>query len=135
MSLVVNSNWPLQQLDVKNAFLNGELEEEVFMSPPSGFKESLGDGKVCKLKKSFYGLKQSPRAWFERFGKVINHCGYTQSQANHTMSYKHSDEGKVAILIVYVDDIVLTGDGYNELERLKKKLAKEFEIKDIGALK
>ncbi|WKA11488.1 hypothetical protein VitviT2T_028982 [Vitis vinifera] len=135
LSLAVNSNWPLHQLDVKNVFLNGDLEEEVLMSPPPGFEESFGVGKVCKLKKSLYGLKQSPRAWFEHFGKVIKHYGYTQSQADHTMFYKHSNEGKVAILIVYVDDIVLTGDDYNELEKLKKKLAEEFEIKDLGVLK
>ena len=66
---------------------------------------------------------------------MINHYGYTQSQVDHTMFYKHLDEGKVAILIVYVDDIVLTGDDCSELERLKGKLAKEFEIKDLGALK
>ena len=66
---------------------------------------------------------------------MINHYGYTQSQVNHTMFYKHSDEGKVAILIVHVDDIVLTEDDCSELERLKGKLAKEFEIKDLGALK
>ena len=83
LSLVVNSNWPLYQLDVKNAFLNGDLEEEVFMSPPPSFEESFGVGKVCKLKKSLYGLKQSPRAWFECFGKVIKHYGYTQSQPDH----------------------------------------------------
>ena len=76
MSLAVNSNWPLHQLDVKNVFLNGDLVEEVFMSPSLGFEESFGDGKVCKLKISLYGLKQSPRAWFERFGQVINHYGY-----------------------------------------------------------
>ncbi|KAJ9678560.1 hypothetical protein PVL29_020667 [Vitis rotundifolia] len=101
------------------------------MSPPPGF----GVGKVCKLKKSLYGLKQLPRAWFERFGKVIKHYGYTQSQADHTMFYKHSNEGKVVILIVYVDDIVLTGDDCNELEKLKGKLVEDFEIKDLGTLK
>ncbi|RVX14578.1 Retrovirus-related Pol polyprotein from transposon RE1 [Vitis vinifera] len=105
------------------------------MSSPPGFEESFGVGKVCKLKKSLYGLKQSPRAWFERFGKVIKHYGYTQSQVDHTMFYKHSNEGKIVILIVYVDDIVLTGDDCNELEKLKGKLAEEFEIKDLGALK
>jgi len=100
LSLAVNSNWPLHQLGVKNAFLNGDLEEEVFMSLPPGFEESFGAGKVCKLKKFLYRLKQSPRAWFERFGKVIKRYGYTQSQADHTMFYKHSKEGEVAILIV-----------------------------------
>ncbi|KAI3421371.1 uncharacterized protein J3R85_012404 [Psidium guajava] len=135
LSLAVNSNWPLHQLDVKNAFLNGDLEEEVFMNLPPGFEERFEARKVCKLKKSLYGLKQSPRAWFERFGKVIKRYGYTQGQADHTMFYKHSKEGKVAILIVYVDDIVLTGDSYDELEKLKGRLAEEFEIKDLGTLK
>ena len=87
------------------------------------------------MKKSLYGLKQSPRAWFERFGKVIKRYAYIQSQADHTMFYKHSNDGKIAILIVYVDDIVLTGDDCDELAKLKKKLAEEFEIKDLGALK
>ncbi|RVW73597.1 hypothetical protein CK203_056982 [Vitis vinifera] len=63
------------------------------MSPPPGFEESFGVGKMCKLKKSLYGLKQSPKAWFEHFGKVIKHYGYTQSQVDHTIFYKHSNEG------------------------------------------
>lgn len=126
-------DWPLHQLDVKNAFLNGDLEEEVFMSLPPGFAET--EGKVCRLKKSLYGLKQSPRAWFERFGKVVKRFGYHQSQGDHTLFYKHSKEGKRAILIVYVDDIILTGDDKVELKSLQGKLAEEFEVKDLGALK
>ena len=82
-------NWPLQQLDVKNAFLNGDLEEEVFMDLPLGFEEKFGEKKVCRLKKSLYGLKQSLRAWFDRFAKVVKLQGYVQSQADHTMFYKH----------------------------------------------
>ena len=120
LSLVVNSNWPLHQLDVKNAFLNRDLEEEVYMISPPGFEERCGNERVCILKKSLYGLKQSPRAWFERFGKVIKRYGYIQSQADHTMFYKHSNDDKIAILIVYVDDIVLTGDDYDELTKLKR---------------
>ncbi|XP_071909660.1 uncharacterized protein [Coffea arabica] len=135
LSLAINANWPLYQLDVKNAFLNGDLEEEVFMSLPPGFVDKYGVGKVCKLKKSLYGLKQSPRAWFERFSKVVKKFGFLQSQADHTLFYRHSKEGKVAILIVYVDDIILTGDDCGGLENLKKFLAKEFEIKDLGNLK
>ncbi|XP_071920664.1 uncharacterized protein [Coffea arabica] len=135
LSLAINANWPLYQLDVKNAFLNGDLEKEVFMSLPPGFVDKYGVGKVCKLKKSLYGLKQSPRAWFERFNKAVQKFGFLQSQADHTLFYRHSKEGKVAILIVYVDDIILTGDDCGGLENLKKFLAKEFEIKDLGNLK
>ena len=86
------------------------------MDLPPGFEGKLGPNKVCKLKKSLYGLKQSPRAWFERFGKVVISHGYHQSQADHTMFFKFSKEGKSAILIVYVDDIILTGDDNIELE-------------------
>ncbi|RVW35856.1 Retrovirus-related Pol polyprotein from transposon RE1 [Vitis vinifera] len=104
-------NWPLHQLDVKNAFLNGNLEEEVFMDLQPGFKEKLGKKKVIKLQ------------------------GYIQSQVDHTMFYKHSREGKIVVLIVYVDDIILIGDDNPKLERLKKALTREFEIKDLGPLK
>jgi len=82
--IAVNLDWPFQRLDVKNAFLNGTLEEEVYMDPPPGFEERYGT-RVCKLKKSLYGLKQSPRAWFERFTQFVKKQGYTQGKANHTM--------------------------------------------------
>ena len=70
LSLVANRDWPQQHLDVKNAFLNGDLEEEVYMDAPPGFGETFGT-KVCKLKNSLYGLKQSPRAWFEKFTQFV----------------------------------------------------------------
>ena len=108
LSLAANLDWSLRQFDVKNAFLNGELEEEVFMEVPPGFEEMKKDGRVCKLKKSIYGLKQSPRAWFERFTKAVKEHGYSQAHFDHTMFYKHTQASKIAILIVYVDGIVLT---------------------------
>ena len=135
LSLATNFNQPLHQLDVKNAFLNGELEEEVFMSLPPGFEEIFGQDKVCKLRKSLYGLKQSPRTWFECFGKAVKSYGYHHSQADYTMFYKHSKKGKIAILIVYVDDIILTGDDLEGLACLKEKMAQDFKIKDLGVLK
>lgn len=134
LSLAANLDWPLRQFDVKNAFLNGELEEEVYMEAPPGFDELNKDGRVCKLKKSIYGLKQSPRAWFERFTRTVKQHGYTQAHSDHTMFYKHN-HGKIAILIVYVDDIVMTGDDIVELESLKNFLSNQFEVKDLGQLK
>lgn len=112
------------------------MEEEVFISLPPGIERKIGQGKVCKLNKSLYGLKQSPRAWFEHFGTTVKGHGYQQSQADHTMFYRHSPDGKIAILIVYVDDIKLTGSSDSEeLGRLKRKFADDFEIKDLGLLK
>ena len=91
--------------------------------------------KVCKLRKSLYGLKQSPRAWFEKFTCFVKKQGYTQAQIDHTMFIKHSGEGGVTMLIVYVDDIILTSDDQREMDRLKASLATKFEIKDLGPLK
>nr|CAN62019.1 hypothetical protein VITISV_019561 [Vitis vinifera] len=93
------------------------------------------DGNVDRLRKSLYGLKQSPRAWFERFTKVVKGYGFVQCQSDHTLFVKHFPEGKLAIIIVYVDDIILTGDHEEKIDLLKKLLTKEFEIKDLGNLK
>lgn len=104
------------------------------MGLPSGFDKDRRIGKVCRLKKSLYGLKQSPKAWFERFSKTILQQSYNQTQTNHIMFYQHLD-GKVTILIVFVDDIIITRNNEAETERLKNKLATEFEIKDLGLLR
>ena len=135
LSLAANQDWPLHQLDIKNAFLNGDLEEEVYMEIPPGLETSSNVNRVCRLKKSLYGLKQSPRAWFNRFTKTVAQYGYSQCQADLTLFVKTSPEKEIAILIVYVDDIILTRDYEEELVRLKKLLAKEFEIKDLRYLK
>ncbi|RVW99246.1 Retrovirus-related Pol polyprotein from transposon TNT 1-94 [Vitis vinifera] len=126
LSLAANLDWSLHQLDVKNAFLNGDLEEEVYMDIPAGLEMTSNFNKVCRLQKSLYGLKQSPRAWFERFTKVVKGYGFVQC---------HFPEGKLAIIIIYVDDIILTGDHEEKIDLLKKLLTKEFEIKDLGNLK
>ena len=135
LSLAASLGWQLQQLDVKNVFLNGEFEDEVYMDLPPGFENEYGIEKVCKLKRSLYGLKKSPRAWFDKFTKSIHSFGYLQSQADHTMFFKHFTDGSVVILIVYVDDIILTGSNVIEMENLKKVLAREFEMKDLGPLR
>lgn len=133
LSLATNLDWPLQQFDVKNAFLHGDLEEEVYMEMPPGLEGNASE--VCKLRKALYGLKQSPRAWFGRFTKAMVEMKYRQSQGDHTLFIKFSTSGKVTVLIVYVDDIIVTGNDPEEISRLKGHLAKEFEIKDLGKLK
>jgi hypothetical protein len=133
ISIAANRGWKLYQLDVKNAFLHGDLQEEIYMEIPPGFGSKETDGKVCRLKKSLYGLKQSPRAWFGRFRKEICSLGYRQSNADHTLFFKRRN-GKITILVVYVDDMVITGDDETEILHLKKMLAKSFEVKDLGHL-
>lgn len=135
LSLAASCGWELQQFDVKNAFLHGDLEEEVYMEIPPGVGITYGANKVCKLKKALYGLKQSPRAWFGRFTKAMKCLGYKQSQGDHTLFFKHSQGGKLTVLLVYVDDIIVTGDDLIERHFLKEKLSAEFEMKDLGQLK
>ena len=84
------------------------------MEIPPWLETSSNHNRVCKLKKSLYGLKQSPRTWLDRFTKTVAQYGYSQYQANHTLFVKTSPEKKIAILIVYVDDIILTRDHEEE---------------------
>ena len=98
LSLAANKDCALHQFDVKNAFLHGNLEDEVYMDIPLGFDDSKSARKVCKLKKFLYGLKQSPRAWFERFTHAMLKWGFKQSQGDHTLFIKYSSQGKIATL-------------------------------------
>jgi hypothetical protein len=135
LSLAVNLDWPLHQFDVKNAFLQGTLQEEVYMELPPGCKQQTeGNKQVCRLRKSLYGLKQSPRAWFERFTNFMKTVGYTQSNSDHTLFLKHNEK-QITALIVYVDDMIVTGNDPAEKKRLQQHLAREFEMKDLGELK
>ncbi|PRQ56600.1 putative RNA-directed DNA polymerase [Rosa chinensis] len=134
LSLAANLDWPLQQFDVKNAFLHGDLHEEVYMDLPPGYGTSSKEQVVCKLQKSLYGLKQSPRAWFGWFTKFMKKIGYRQSNSDHTLFLKHQG-GKVTALIIYVDDMVVTCDDLEEIQRLQGQLSSEFEMKDLGSLK
>src|SRR5581483_8805562 len=121
ISLAATYSWPLHQLDVKNAFLHGDLQEEVYLEQPPGFIAQGEYSKVCKLKKSLYGLKQSPRAWFGRFSSVVKEFGMTRSEADHSMFYRLSGS-LCTYLIVYVDDIVITGNDITGIQQLKDHL-------------
>lgn len=105
------------------------------MDIPLGFEDLQTKGKVCRLWKSLYGLRQSPGVWFERFTQAMFKYGFEQSQTDYTLFIKHFSHGNTTILIVHVDDTVLTGDDVEEISWLKRYLAIEFEIKDLGTLK
>jgi Reverse transcriptase (RNA-dependent DNA polymerase) len=133
ISMAVNGGWKLHQLDVKNAFLHRDLMEEVYMEIPPGFGTTQTIGKVCRLKKSLYGLKQSPRAWFDRFRKVMISLGYQQINADHTV-FSRQHGGHITMLAVYVNDMIITGDDEGEIAQLKARLGEEFEVKDLRQL-
>ena len=135
ISLAVNLDWELFQYDIKNAFLYGELKEEIYMQVPPGYEKESTKGKVCRLKKAIYGLKQSPRAWFGKFSHVLKSFGYRQCNGDHTLFFQHFPQGGVVLLIVYVDDIIITGNRPVEIKELEVQLSKQFTVKSLGPLK
>ena len=124
------------QLDVKNAFLHGKLEEEVYMQLPPGYQLTSKPNQVCKLKKALYGLKQLPKAWFGRFTRALIDLEYHQARGDHALFIKHcGNGGAVTILLVYVDDILITGGDVEEISKLTEALSRQFEMKQFGPLK
>ena len=109
LSLATNLDWPLHQFDVKNVFLHGDLKEEVYVELSSRYTTSTETKVVCKLQRALYGLKQSPRAWFGQFSLAMRKYGFKQSNLDHTLFIKHK-VGKVIVLIVYVDDMIIIGN-------------------------
>jgi len=124
--------WSISQLDVKNAFLNGELREEVYMQPPPGY--SVPDGMVCHLRRSLYGLKQAPRAWFERFSSIVTDAAFKPSDHDPALFVHTSPRGRT-LLLLYVDDMIITGDDSQFIEFVKKRLSDKFLMSDLGPLR
>ena len=134
ISLAANLGWPLFQLNVKNAFLNGDLKEEVYIEQSPGFVAQAESGKVCRLHKAIYGLKQSPRAWFGKFSEVVLKFGLRHCHSDHSVFSYTSDRGKI-LLIVYVNDIIITRDDKQGIDDLKRYLQNSFRTKDLGKLR
>ena len=134
LSLAVNQDWKLHQMDVKNAFLQGELEEEVYMKLPEGIKGNYSTNQVCRLKKAIYGLKQSPRAWYAKLSHALLNIGFIKSDADNSLFTLQRETG-MTCLIVYVDDIIITGSDLEGIERIKSHLKMKFDVKDLGELK
>ena len=121
-------------MDVKNAFLQGELEDEVYMYPPPGLEHLVKPGNVLRLKKAIYGLKQSPRAWYNKLSTTLNGRGFIKSELDHTLFTLTTPSGIIALL-VYVDDIIITGSDKVGIQETKEFLKSVFEIKDLGEMK
>jgi hypothetical protein len=133
LALAAIQNWNLHQLDVNNAFLHGDLHEDVYMNIPQGVS-SPKPNQVCKLLKSLYGLKQASRKWYEKLTGVLIAQGYTQATSDHSLFTLHRNSTFTALL-VYVDDIILAGNSLAEFTRIKQLLDSQFKIKDLGQLK
>ena len=118
-------------MDVKTAFLNGELEEEIYMDQPDGFVANGQEGKVCKLLKSLYSLKQAPKQWHEKFDRTLTSADFVVNEADKCVYYRYGgDEG--IILCSYVDSILIFGSSLKVIEEVKEFLTNNFEMKDLG---
>lgn len=118
-------------MDVKTAILNGDLEEEVYMDQPEGFKVPEKENLVCKLKKSVYGLKIASRQWYITFNNIITSYGFVENTVDRCIYMKVSGS-KFIILVLYVDDILLAANDVSMLHDVKKYFSKNFEMKDMG---
>jgi hypothetical protein len=132
IALAAKMKWKPHQMDVKTVFLNGVIEEEVYIEQPQGFEVEDRKSHVYKLKKASYELKQAPRAWYGRKGSFLMSLGFTKSKADSNLYFKIMDNEPV-ILLIYVDDLFLTSEE-KLITKCKKRLASEFEMKDLGLM-
>jgi hypothetical protein len=133
IALTSINNWHIHKLDVNNSFLHGDLEEDVYKIVPQGVTTSKPN-QVCMFMKSLYGLKQASRKWYEKLTSLFLHYQYTQSISCHSLFIKHTATS-FAVLLVYVDDVIITGDSLLEFQHIKTILHYSFKNKYLGQLK
>lgn len=120
-------------MDVHNVFLHGDLQEEVYMRMPPGFTHS-DSSKVCRLRKSIYGLRQAPRCWFTKLSSALEKFGFVQSYSDYSL-FTYSKGGVEVRVLVYVDDLVIASNSIDKLTKFKESLGRQFRMKDLGKLK
>ncbi|GJY24719.1 zinc finger, CCHC-type containing protein [Tanacetum coccineum] len=132
LALAAIHNLVIHQMDVKKAFLNGDLEEEVYMKQPKGFVMPGNEHKICKLVKSLYSLKQAPKQWHQKFDEVVLSSGFLLNQSDKCVYSKFDSSGKGVIICLYVDDMLIFGTDQNQVDKTKKFLSSRFSMKDMG---
>ncbi|KAG8490246.1 hypothetical protein CXB51_015516 [Gossypium anomalum] len=135
LGLVAMHDLELEQLDVKTVFLHGELEEDIYMQQPEGFTVLENEDYVCLLKKSLYGLKQSPRQWYKRFDSFMTSHDFKRSSFDSCVYFKKNSDCSFVYLLIYVDDMLIATKDKREIRKVKVQLSEEFEIKDLGPAK
>jgi transposase InsO family protein len=134
LSLAAYNNWCVFQLDVKSAFLHGDLTETVYIEQPMGYHNG-NNNQVYKLRKALYGLKQAPRAWYSRIESYFNNENFVKCSHEPTLFVKHSGKDKILIISLYVDDLIYTGNDEMLMESFKSSMKKEFSMTDLGKMR
>lgn len=132
LALAAIHNLVIHQMDVKTAFLNGELDEEIYMKQPEGFVMPGHENKVCKLVKSLYGLKQAPKQWHQKFDEIVLSSGFVLNQADKCVYSKFDDSKNGVIICLYVDDMLIFGTNQDQVDETKEFLSSKFAMKDMG---
>ncbi|GKV24533.1 hypothetical protein SLEP1_g34135 [Rubroshorea leprosula] len=133
LSLAAENKWKIFQMDVKSTFLNGSIEEEVYVQQPLNYVVKGEENKVLKLKKAFYGLKQAPRAWNCRIDRYFQENGFVKCPYGYALYIKVSIGG-ILIVCLYVDDLIFTGNNPRMFEEFKRAMSNEFEMTDMGLM-
>ena len=129
LGLATSMNLEFEQLDVKNAFFHGDLDEEIFMEQLEGFKVKGKENMVCKLKKSLYELKEAPRQWYKKFDSFMMSQEYKRTFADPCVYVRIFHDDKFIILLLYVDDMLIVGQDADIIQKLKMELSKTFDMK------
>jgi Reverse transcriptase (RNA-dependent DNA polymerase) len=135
LAIAARLNLRVHQFDVKSAFLNGELKEDVYIEQPKGFEVHGKEEFVYKLDKALYGLKQAPRAWYSKIDGYFIENGFERSSSEPSLYVKKSEKGEFLIVCLYVDDMIYMGTSQNLVEKFKESMKKRFEMTDLGLLK
>ena len=133
LAYACSKNIKVYQMDVKSTFLNGELEEQVYIKQPEGFQLLENTNYVCKLKKALYGLKQALRAWYSRLDKYLQQTGFRKGSADNNL-YNKVNQGSILLIEVYVDDIIFGSDDGRLIHKFAKDMHNEFEMSLLGEL-
>ncbi|CAM8949434.1 unnamed protein product [Rhodiola kirilowii] len=135
LGMAASMDLEVEQLDVKTAFLHGDLDEELYMEQPEGFEIEGKEHMVCRLRKSLYGLKQAPRQWYNKFDSFMVSHGYKRTDADSCVYIQQFHKGSFIILLLYVDDMLIVGKDIQLIYKLKGDLSKAFDMKDLGKAK
>ena len=131
LAVAASMDLECEQMDVVTAFLHGDLDENIYMTIPSGFEDPKLEGKVCKLLKALYGLKQAPRQWYSKVHNFFISLGFKSSPNDPCLYIRHNSSG-IIIIALYVDDLLIVGSIHKEIINIKRELSKHFEMKDLG---